>query len=215
MKNNKMALLAVVSLMASSSVFADSVRLENSTNKQVTLFDGDKVVVEQNNLNGNHYWSFAPKSRNLKLVIGDDHYDLFSSLTGLDNMKGCNYVFTVTDSGNYQNGKGCKDVLPILKEGIFLKNASNNSIYPAFDTGWGFSSDSVYGFLKEGNSVFYSLNSKYLQALGVSAEHPLKQFGVYDATTVSYVVCGKDVHLTSLSNFEYRYENGVGTCSVK
>ena len=214
MKNNKMALLAVVSLMASSSVFADSVRLENSTDKQVTLFDGGKVVGEKNYQNANHYWDFKPTSPNLWLVIGDDSYDLVSSKTG-GQYKGCNYIFSVTDSGNYQNGKGCKDVLPSLKEGIFLNNASNNSIYPAFDTGWGFASDSVYGFLKEGNSVFYSLNNKYLQALGVTATHPLKRFGVYDATTVSYVVCGEDVHLTSLSNFVYRYENGVGTCSVK
>lgn len=214
MKNNKMALLSVVALMVSSSAFADTIRLENATDKQITVFDGDRVVGAENVQNGNHYWAFHPTSRTLRLVIGDDNYELISSVTGAGD-NGCNYNFSVTDSGNYQNGKGCKDVLPSLNEGIFLNNASNHPIYPAFDTGWGFSSDSVFGLLPLGNSVFYSLNNKYLQALGVSASQPLERFGVYDATTVSYVVCGENVDLTSLYNFSYRYENGVGSCSVE
>ncbi|MDD1830154.1 hypothetical protein LRP52_49405 [Photobacterium sp. ZSDE20] len=214
MKNKKMALLVIASLMASSSVLADTIRLENATDKQITVFDGDRVIGAENVQNGNHYWAFHPTSRNLKLVIGDDTYNLTSSLTGKGS-GGCNYNFSVIDSGNYQNGKGCKDVLPSLNEGIFLENASNNPIYPAFDTGWGFSADSVFGFLTKGHSTFYSLNNKYLKALGLSASQPLNRLGVYDAATTSYVVCGTDVNLSDFSGFSYTYEDGVGTCSLR
>jgi hypothetical protein len=128
-------------------VSGDTVRINTViTGKPVKLMMGGAEQTITVDAYGRMTWMDNPTTNVVTLMIGDDAWDLKTSRTGA-GYNGCNYNFDIFgDNEMYQNsGMECTKVFEKAPGAIELINNVGKKVYPAFNTGWGFASDSVLG----------------------------------------------------------------------
>lgn len=203
----KIVLSVLVTSLFATAAFADTVKINNFTNKTIKLWDGDNLVTPWTNTDGRIYYSLAPKSKEFKLEVGDDAYNILTS-RGTSAPSGCNYNFDFTSDDNYQNG-GCTKLFDSAPNQIVMTNNSINSVYPAFDNGWGYAADSIFGYLGTDQSTIYTPDNKFLKSLGIKNESSIKKIGFYDQNTVKYITCEENVTFTGPLRYSISYDNNT------
>ena len=199
-------LLAAIASLTTSTVFADTVWIEDYLGEQISIYDGAALLQPYTNVDGRIGYSFRPKERNIKMVVGKEEYKMLTS-RGTPAPHGCNYLFMFSENGKYQsNGKYCTSLFDAPPEGMVLKNDSNNDIYPAFDVGWGYAADSVFGFLDKEQALAYTPDNKFLSSIGISHGDTIKRVGFYDQTTTEYVTCSENHVFTGTTQFKYVFD---------
>jgi len=177
-------------LILAAIVSGDVVKINTvNTGKPIQLLMGGAPQTFTVDAYGRMTWMDNPSTREITLLIGDDSYDLRTSATGA-GYNGCNYNFDFfSDVEMYQNsGMECTKVFEKAPGAIELINDVGKSVYPAFDLGWGFSSDSVLGWLGADMIAVYTSQNPYLAAIGAKEGTEL-EVGYFDQS--NYKSCGK------------------------
>lgn len=177
-------------LILATIVSADTVRINTvNTAKSIKLMMGGAEQSFDVDAYGRMYWADHPSTDVLNLMIGDDSYDLKTSRTGA-GYAGCNYNFDLYgDTEMYQNsGMECTKVFEKAPGAIELINDVGKSVYPAFEMGYGWSSDSVAGWLGADLIAVYTSKNPYLNAIDAK-EGTTLEVGYFDQS--NYKSCGQ------------------------
>ncbi|MCW8346936.1 hypothetical protein MD535_13105 [Vibrio sp. ZSDZ65] len=199
-------LLATLASLSTSAAFADTIWIEDYLGEDIKIYDGTNHIKPYTNANGRIGYSFRPTASNVKMIIGQEEYQMLTS-RGTYAPYGCNYTFMFSEDGKYQsNGGNCTSLFDSPPERIVLQNDSLNDIYPAFDAGWGYAADSIFGFLKKEQSQLYTPNNKFLSSIGILYGNTIKQVGFYDQTTTEYVTCSENLVFSGVTQFKYIFD---------
>lgn len=177
-------------LILAAVVSGDVVKINTvNTAKPIQLMMGGVPQTFTKDAYGRMTWMENPSTKYITLIIGDDSHDLKTSATGA-GYAGCNYNFDLfSDDEMYQNsGMECTKIFDKAPGAIELINDVGKSVYPAFDLGYGFSSDSVLGWLGAGMIAVYTSQNPYLAAIGAK-EGTEVEVGYFDQS--NYKSCGK------------------------
>ncbi|MDR5857986.1 hypothetical protein FZZ93_02235 [Halomonas eurihalina] len=188
---------------------ADSIAIENKDKLNVKVMYGDTVYRQSNE--ERLYDARNPKEGEewIRIVASDskeseDFLDLKlrSSFGIADASRGCNYSLLVTESSGWklvgQDSGECSRSQNNYKpeashaHAYTVRNESEIPVYPAFsvEKDNDFSSDSVLGYLKSGESRVYSKTTGYWKSVNVKDN---VQVGFYNPYTTSYVKCSNEL----------------------
>lgn len=153
-------------------------------------------------LKNDHFWHATPNDKYIKVIAMYNtvinKFNLVSSLENCyaSNKCQCNYNIVLINSKNYlisSPNSGCTNIDNINK--IYMWQLTFESetnkvepIYIAFDAGYGWFSDSEFGYMLDISSHAYDINNKVLKSVGVTDSTPLRM-GIYNANKQEYISC--------------------------
>lgn len=206
MKPSKLIFFSILFALIKPAI-ADSISIENPDKLGVKLFYGDTLYAQ--NSDERSYDARNPKKGEewLRVIFSNPkdstilkELKLRTSSMNVGTSKGCNYSVLMTKHSGWKlegsEKGGCsrsEDHYDANAPYAYtLKNNSNIPVYPAFSVEKkdDFSSDSILGYLKPGESRIYSTGTEYWKSIHVNDK---VQVGFYNPYAVSYVPCSQNL----------------------